>query len=186
MPEAIDRDARLDDIAKATLDVATEQGVDSVTIRAIAARMGGSTTVITRFVPSRAALIDNVIRYIQARWRDELQDEVDTKTGTDRIRALIRWSTRPTDPDRLIRRFWLQALTNDDDRAQQVARDDARREHARIRAAVTDAGNDQWVADVLYLALRGYYVSSIEDPGRWSHGRAAASLERLIETEARA
>ncbi|MCZ7630796.1 MAG: hypothetical protein M5U19_17945 [Microthrixaceae bacterium] len=186
MPAAIDRDARLDEIAEATVEVATEQGVDAVTIRAVAARMGGSTTVVTRFVASRAALIDNVIRYIEARWNDELRAEVDTRSGTERVRALIGWSTRPGALDQLIRRLWLQALTSDDDgQPRQVVRDEARHEHARILEAVTGARQEHWVADVLYLALRGYYVSSVEDPARWSDTRVADDLERLIDTAER-
>lgn len=186
MPAAIDRDARLDEIAEATVEVATEQGVDAVTIRAVAARMGGSTTVVTRFVASRAALIDNVIRYIEARWNDELRAEVDTRSGTERVRALIGWSTRPGALDQLIRRLWLQTLTTDDDgQPRQVVRDEARHEHARILEAVTGARQEHWVADVLYLALRGYYVSSVEDPARWSDTRVADDLERLIDTAER-
>lgn len=186
MPAAIDRDARLDEIAEATVEVATEQGVDAVTIRAVAARMGGSTTVVTRFVASRAALIDNVIRYIEARWNDELRAEVATRSGTERVRALIGWSTRPGALDQLIRRLWLQALTSDDDgQPRQVVRDEARHEHARILEAVTGARQEHWVADVLYLALRGYYVSSVEDPARWSDTRVADDLERLIDTAER-
>lgn len=183
MPAAIDRDIRLDEIAEATIEVATERGVDAITIRAIAARMGRSTTVVTRFITSRVALIDNVIRYVEARWSDELHTEVGTRSGTDRVRGLIRWSTRPATADQLIRRLWLQTLTNDDDdgRPRQAVRGAARREHARIRAAITEAGHDRWVADVLYLALRGYYVSSVEDPGRWPHRRVTADLERLLD-----
>lgn len=148
--------------------------------------MGGSTTVVTRFVASRAALIDNVIRYIEARWNDELRAEVDTRSGTERVRALIGWSTRPGALDQLIRRLWLQALTSDDDgQPRQVVRDEARHEHARILEAVTGARQEHWVADVLYLALRGYYVSSVEDPARWSDTRVADDLERLIDTAER-
>lgn len=94
MAAAIDRDARLDELAAATVEVAVARGVYAVTIRAIAARMGGSTTVVTRFITSRAALINNVIRFIEARRTDELRAEVDTRSGTERIRPLIRWSHR--------------------------------------------------------------------------------------------
>ena len=181
MPTAIDRAARLDAVAEATLEVALSEGVDAVTIRAVATRMGGSTTVITKFVPTRAELLDNVIRYVQERWEGEISEEVAPKSGGDRVRALIRWSTRPTRSDRLIRRFWLNALATDDERSRAAVRGEARREHARIRTAVDGAGKDPWFADLIYLALRGYYVSTIEDPQRWSHRKVASALENLLD-----
>ncbi len=182
MPAEIDRNTRLDDIAQATLDVASDAGVDAVTIRSVAARLGGSTTVITKFVPSRAALIDNVIRYVRRDWGDERNREVDSRTGIDRIRALIRWSVDTTDRDRVMRQFWIRALGDDNEQRRRGAlREDARREHERIRAAVNETSREEWVADLIYLALRGYYLSTVEDPLRWPATRVASHLGLLID-----
>jgi hypothetical protein len=58
----------------------------------------------------------------------------------------------------------------------------ARRPYRPGRRGRPSCGDDQnWLADVLFLAFRGYYISSIEDPEHWSPDRAASALEWLLD-----
>jgi hypothetical protein len=39
-----------------------------------------------------------------------------------------------------------------------------------------------WLRDLLFLAFRGYFVSSIEDPERWPEERARTAIDTLLRT----
>ena len=56
MPMDVNADERIRAIALATLDVASERGSAGVTLRAVAERLGGSTTLVTNYLKSRAEL----------------------------------------------------------------------------------------------------------------------------------
>lgn len=185
MPVPIDVAKRLDAIANATLDLARDQGAGAVTIRAVAAHMGGSTTLITKYLPTRAALLANASRYVQDHWTDELATALGDRTGVDQLRALAAWSLDTDDYDLPVRRLWLEALSTGQQRANgtDIPLEQARAEHDWIETLVADAcGKRQsWLADTLFLTLRGYYLSTIEDPDRWPPERAAAAIKRLLD-----
>ncbi|HJG47134.1 TetR family transcriptional regulator, partial [Corynebacterium variabile] len=61
MPREVDTSARLQRIADATLAVAREQGTRAVTLRAVAKELGGSTTLVTNYLKTRADLILNAL-----------------------------------------------------------------------------------------------------------------------------
>lgn len=182
MPAEIDVDERLRDIAVATLELAREEGPAGVTVRAVAARLGGSTTLVTKYLPSRRALLANAFVHVSAHWDDSKAKALGDEVGLERVRALARWSLQTEYYDDSIRRLWVASLANtpepvDGDANQREAHD----EYDKIRETVAGAGEDEWLADALFLAFRGYYVSSIEDRERWPPERAAAAIERLLD-----
>ncbi len=185
MPPAINLAERLDAIAIATLEIAREQGANAVTIRAVAARLGGSTTRITKYLPSRAALLANAARYMAAHWSNDAASALEQRSGIDRLRALARWSLNTEGYDDAIRKLWIDALATGATEIEgtNLVREQAREEHDSIRALVTSAlpANSDWLADTLFLAFRGYYLSTVEDPDRWPPQRAAAAIERLLD-----
>jgi AcrR family transcriptional regulator len=185
MPPAINVEERLDAIAIATLEIAREHGAAGVTIRAVAARLGGATSRVTKYVPTRAALLNNASRYMAAHWSNDAADALDQQTGIDRLRALARWSLNTEGYDDAIRRLWIDALAsrNENDDPASRSRQQARDEHKTIRELVTSVlpHRMEWLADTLFLAFRGYYLSTIEDPGRWPPERAASAIEQLLD-----
>jgi AcrR family transcriptional regulator len=185
MPAQIDVAERLDAIAEATLQIASEEGLQGVTIRAVAARLGGSTTLITKFVSSRAALLVNVFRYISSHWESDRDAVLGERVGMDRLKALARWSLDTEGYDDAVRRLWIQALSSGRREASafDYPRQEARTEYDNIRADVAAACTEEqgWLADALFLVFRGFYVSTIEDPERWTSRRAAAAVERLLD-----
>jgi hypothetical protein len=38
-----------------------------------------------------------------------------------------------------------------------------------------------WLADLLFLAFRGYYVSTVEDPSKWPAKRARTAVDGLLD-----
>ena len=71
MPIDVNTQERLRAIAIATLEVAEARGADGVTMRAVAERMGGSTTLVTNYIPNRAGLLMNAVGYAFEQWQDE-------------------------------------------------------------------------------------------------------------------
>lgn len=185
MPAEIDRAERLDDIARAVLEIAREHGGQAVTVRAVAARLGGSTTLVTKYLPSRPALLANALRYVRENWAAESAAALGDREGGERVRALARWSLNTSGYDDAIRYLWLEALAGGDRNVDgtDLPLEQAHAEHEWIAATVARAlGEDGgWLADALFLAFRGYYLSSIEDPEGWPPERAAAAIARLLD-----
>ncbi len=76
MPRLVDGDQRRREIADAAFEIAREGGLEAVTFRSVAARMGaGSTTVVTHYAPTREALMGLLAAHvlpIQQRLIDEV------------------------------------------------------------------------------------------------------------------
>ena len=75
MPIPVDHDQRRRDIADATWLVIEEAGVQGVTMRRVAEKMNGSTTLVTHYFKDRDSLISFANERTFDRWRAEL-DEV--------------------------------------------------------------------------------------------------------------
>lgn len=185
MPPEIDTSARLTEIAEATLEVAREQGPRSVTIRAVAARMGRSTTVITKYVPSRSALLSNAVSHVRAGWDVAVAKALDQKTGLDRLRALMDWTLDTEDYDDAARRLWHETLAKEDPASEQweALVDEAQDDHASIVTTIEESAIDApaWLADVLYLVSRGFFVSTVADPEGWSGDRARVAVNAMLD-----
>lgn len=197
MPRDIDRSARLTDIADATLRVAKSTGANSVTIRAVARELGGSTTLVTNYLPSRAALILNVLDRARDRWRAEYEEQTAGLAPMHRFEALVSAAPKPPEPDPddlepVLRALILEIVANAE--AEPTLRSALHREsedYRRVlRAAAHDAGYEdpELATDLGYLLLRGAYFASAEDPEYWDAGRTRevtlAALRALPRHEA--
>lgn len=175
MPRDIDREARLNDIAAATVRVARAAGAHAVTIRAVARELGGSTTLVTNYLPSRAALILNVLDRAQERWTREFFASTRSLSSLEQFEELICWSPSADEAEAVFRTMILEIVANAD--AEPVLRAALQRESRRYRDSLTEAAHragfddPQLAADVGYLLLRGVYFGSAEDPGYWSAAR---------------
>lgn len=105
MPIEVDEAKRLDEIAAATIQVARDRGVRSVTIRAVAEQLGGSTAMVTNYVSSRAALMINALRRAGADWTRELERSIEGTEGEQKLRAAIRWMCTTEQDDEVVRRL---------------------------------------------------------------------------------
>lgn len=186
MPIEVDAAKRLDRIAEATLRVAGRDGPGGITIRAVAAELGGSTTVVTNYIKSRADLLANAVRYEQRNWHEDTERSVSAAGDNprDRLYALIRWSTS-TDPDDIAaRQIWMDLVSRAPEAGASVLlREDAAEHHQRFCDLLEQVspGVAAFVADALYLAVRGFYFATTEDPERWPSGRAEAAILRMAD-----
>ncbi|GIH81108.1 TetR/AcrR family transcriptional regulator [Planobispora longispora] len=184
MPVEIDITQRLAAIADATLEIVATEGIDGVTIRAVARRMGGSTTLVTNYLPTREALLRNAIEHALASWDAEVGQVAGEATAGERLSDVVRWACSTEGNDQVLRRLFMEVLgrVGPESEASQVLREDSRQNRDLLADAARDAGaaDAAFVADVLHLMLRGFYLSSLEDPERWTSERVAPLIERLV------
>ena len=186
MPIIVDEDARRALIAEATLRLAQREGVGAVTIRAVARELGRSTVYVTNYLGTRTELLLNVLTFVRTQWDlalDGLVGSADDRRPD--LWEVVRWSASEDEFDRTVRHLWLEVLSRPTAEPElfRTLREDARRQHDDLVAAVASSapGPSGALADLAYLALRGYYVSSIEDSERWTPQRAQTALRHLLE-----
>ncbi|MFG2650404.1 TetR/AcrR family transcriptional regulator [Streptomyces sp. NPDC048436] len=183
MPIDVDEVQRRKEIAQATLAVAARDGARAITIRAVAKELGGSTAMVTNYVPTRIALITNAVRAAESRWRADLDDHVGELGGKERLRATVEWHLSTEPEDLLLRTLWVEMLSTAHTDPAGVDRRQPRESRqefleASIAAGVPDA---ELAADMLSLLTRGYFVSTIEDPAYWTPERAGRIARAVVD-----
>ena len=185
MPIDVDVAARLDEIAEATLRVVRREGPRGITIRNVAAELGGSTTVVTNYVPSRSALLLNVVTRAQRRWGDKVEELGAGLHGAELFRTIADWSATTERDDQEVRQLWLglAAHMESDSATHTALREDARAHHATLRAALaeSEAPDPDGGSDLMYLLLRGFYFAGVEDPELWNEDRVRRAVEKLSD-----
>jgi len=184
MPREVDADQRLADIAAATLHVARDTGAQSVTIRSVARQLGGSTTLVTNYLPTRAALIMNALDRGRERWLQERDAAIAAHPRSERLRALVDWSLSSTPEDAVLRTLILEIVANAD--VEPELRAALQRESADYRDyfehTAADAGfaEPRHAAELLYLLVRGGYIAGMEDERHWSESRLRAIMHAVL------
>ncbi|MBS1888522.1 MAG: TetR/AcrR family transcriptional regulator [Actinobacteria bacterium] len=185
MPIEVDVDERLDELAVETLKVVQRDGLAALTIRAVAQEVGRSTTVVTNYLPSRAALVLNAFRHGRREWERELDAAVAGLSGPDRLRRTLEWwaSTEPLDG--ALRHLWLEILltaSEDAEFAELIAQISAE-DRGRVSEVLGAAGVavDAIVVDALMLVLRGFWLSATEDPEEWNPERGLHAFTAVAE-----
>jgi AcrR family transcriptional regulator len=184
VPIDVDVDQRLREIAEATLAVVEEDTARGVTIRAVAAKLGRSTTVVTNYLPTRSALLLNAVRHALMAWDEDQREVDDAHDGPDALRHNLAWAVSTEGHDMTVRRLFLELVATSDPGADAALpiRAAAAEGRDELEQAARGAGSADpgFVADALFLALRGFYLACVEDPERWTSERAAPVVDRLL------
>jgi AcrR family transcriptional regulator len=185
VPIDVDVNERLREIARATIALAEEDGIGAITIRAVATRLGGSTTLVTNYLPNRAELLANAVHHAYGAWNDEFDSQYGDTPPVDRLEALAVWSSSTSGNDAVLRRLLIELLMDHqmEPRLRTEVLERATEHHAQLFAAAVDrrVEDPSFVADVLFLVLRGFYLTSVEDPGAWTSERVMPTVRRLVE-----
>ncbi|ORT57055.1 TetR family transcriptional regulator C-terminal domain-containing protein [Streptomyces sp. CB03238] len=183
MPIDVDEVQRRKEIARATLAVAARDGARAVTIRAVAKELGGSTAMVTNYVPTRIALITNAVHAAESRWRADLEARVGDLQGKERLRAMVEWNLSTEPDDLLLRTLWVEMLSSTHTDPNGVDRDEARESRQEFVDAAIAAGapDADLAADVLSLLTRGYFISTVEDPAFWTAERTARVARAVVD-----
>lgn len=185
MPRYVDHDDRRFQIINATLDVIAKEGPTGLNFRAVAGRMGGSSTIVTHYFSTKQELLDALVENL-ATWPDEVQElEVGVNDPRDRLRLFLRWLL-PCDE---------QGLRDETARINLIGERDTRvrTEHLfaawdqNVRSLLTrhveelvTAERVPSVVDVLRSATNGITLSTVEHPDEWPADRQFAVLDEVL------
>ena len=162
-----------------------EKGTRGMSLRAVAARLGGSVTLVTHYYPSRDALLEEMASYAAARWTDELAKfEADVTDPTERLRTLLVYLL-PTTPARLTEELAYhhllasseesdavrKALTSFDSQVRALYRD-----HLRPLVPERDLGRR---VDHIRVAIIGVVIAAIHYG--WTPQRQHQLIDDLVD-----
>ena len=186
MPRYVDHEDRRAEILRATLEVLAEKGPRGLTFRAVAGRMGGSSTLVTHYFASRQALLDHLAESV-ADWPAEVAElEAGVDDPGERLRLFLRWMV-PSDEEGMIAERGRVNLIGEQDarvRTQHLfdTWDRHVRDHLRrhVEALVPRRRVDATV-DLLRSFTNGITLSAVEHPAEWPEQRQFAVIDDALE-----
>ena len=189
MPKEVDHDERRDEILTALAGLLADGGLRGLTIRSLAARLGGSVSMVTHYFPTRHSLLVNIGPWILKKWQEEIESL--TQSSDDphvQLRAVLMWLL-PLTPESLTEEkagLALLAGAESDLAAVQGLSQELSvwtRQLVRSRLeGLVDPGHLQRVGDLLYAVTQGVAVCACEDSGAWPAERQLAVLDDLLDS----
>lgn len=187
MPRFVDHEVRKRDIVRATLEVLAESGTGGLSFRAVAARLGGSTTLVTHYFPNQDVLLAEVASHSLVLWGEEI-DALDRqgKTPTERLQNLLVWLMPVTPLGLMQERARINLLSSEllgeghrtaleewDVRIRSVLRN-------HLEELVPPDQVDRTV-ELLRVTISGVVLTVVEHPGLWPVERQLGILEHLMQ-----
>jgi AcrR family transcriptional regulator len=188
VPRAVDADDRRREIATAALRLISTKGYRALTLRAVAAELNGSLTLVTHYYASREELLKDMATQLMSQWDEELATlERDATDASERLRLFLEWmipmdeqgeleerariilaaETRSEHPD-------IQETLNTWDLAMRSALQE------RVAAVIEDPEEVKSVAEILRVFTNGVVLSVIEHPDEWPSERQGGVLDRVL------
>lgn len=186
MPRQVDHEARRRAIIEATIEVIGESGMDGLSFRSVADRLGGSTTVVTHYYPTMNDLVDDIAVRLVNSWDEELAShEAGLENPFERLWALLSWLLPHTKNGRYEERARIallaDELTGNQHRAQFEAHEQRIRGYLREHVACLVAEGDvERIVELLRVVANGIVLSSCEHPARWRRGRQLAVMRLVL------
>ncbi|MFJ8025417.1 TetR/AcrR family transcriptional regulator [Streptomyces sp. NPDC096311] len=186
MPRFVDSDVRRQEILEAAIVVLAESGLQGLSFRTVAQRLGGSATLVTHYYRSRRDMLVGLTSYSIAKGRDQLSVlEHDVEDPLARLRALLCWLV-PDDAESLreehARLNLMPARDSDADIAHFF--DEWEREvrqllRSHLIPLVPDSELDG-ITDFLRALTNGVCLSAIEHPDTWTASRQHSVITRAL------
>jgi AcrR family transcriptional regulator len=186
MPRYIDHDDRRKDIAAAATKIIAEHGVRGLSLRSVAASLGGSTSIVTHYYRSRAELLADLAALLIAGWRDELADlEQDVADPRRRLWLLLEWLLAINEKGLVEERARINLVAAQNDADQVGPLFDAF--DAEMRSLIRDhldglvrKQEREMTVDVLRTLTSGICLSAVERPHSWPPKRQRAVLRHTL------
>jgi AcrR family transcriptional regulator len=187
VPKEVDHNERRDEILAAVAGLLADVGLRGLTIRSLAARLGGSVSMVTHYFPTRHSLLVNIGPWILRNWQNEI--EALPESGGDRIarlRSVLAWLVPITAEGLLEERAGLSLLvgTEKDAAAVKGLRAEldtwVRKLVCDHLVGLVDEAHIEPAADILYAMTRGISVCTCEAPEAWPAERQMAVLDDLL------
>ena len=185
MPRYVNHEDRRREILDATLIVLAQRGVNGLTFRAVAEEMGGSSTLVTHFFPTRQALLDALAESVAWLPEDLFADEAAFEDPRERLRFFLLWLVPGDEQARVYEQARVSLIGERDTRLRtqhffdmwdtrmrEVLRDHLLPllEEEEIPAAV----------DLLRCLANGITLSTVEHPDEWPPSRQEAVVDHAL------
>lgn len=184
MPRQVNPADRLALIHDAVIALAVEYGFAAVTIRAVAQRIGASTTAVTHYVSSREELLREAIRREIGLHQANAPSVTAGLERADSLRAFIEWAV--LDRDEHSHRLWLAlvlgaasdpVLRAELDRFNAWWIEQIQQRIDRLRPA-----NPEMLVDLLNVVVDGLIVTAFDAGKPWPQERRARLLDAVWRT----
>jgi AcrR family transcriptional regulator len=182
----IDPADRRREIAQAALKLLARNGVRGLTMRALAAELQGSLTLVTHYYRSRSEILTDLATQLSAAWRDELEElERPANDPWTRLRTLLEWllPMTPEGREEERARFALVIGRDDHECARVLAEFDSDM-RSLIAAHVSELVPPDVVEKVTALlraTTSGVVFEDYLDEGAWPEHRQLELVDDLIE-----
>ncbi|TWD79922.1 TetR family transcriptional regulator [Kribbella amoyensis] len=181
MPARTDHEARRRDVSAAVWKVVAAEGFGGLTLRAVAAALGGSTGMVTHYFPSKQALIKHALELAEERTRTSIPESGDLRTA---LIAVLPIAAGTTEISRVWVSSWDPALAEPELGALEKAR--YRRWRTKLEKLVVvaqeagelPAGDPADLAASLAAFTHGLVVQTLFDPRAFPRKR----LLNLLDT----
>jgi AcrR family transcriptional regulator len=186
VPKVVDHDQRRDEVAAVAAGVLVVAGIDSSTIRDVAAAGGWSTTMVTHYFANKDELLMHTLAMSVAASTRAI--EAAQEAGVDELRAIVE-QILPLDSERSGRwrlwlAFWGRAIGSDELAA--VQRDRQEELVARLGSVLERRGHGgepsegKLEARRLVALLDGVSVQATFAPDQWPPDRQLAHFADLL------
>lgn len=185
MPRYVDHEDRRAQIVEATLEILADRGPRGLTFRAVAAKLGGSSTLITHYFGTRQELLDAIVETMSD-WPSELDElEMDTDDEVERLRRFLIWMIPSSERGLMQERGRINLLGEPDAKLRtrhifetwdKQARELFRR---HLRNLVPNRELELKV-DVLRTVTNGLTLSTVEHPDNWPLARQTAVIDEAL------
>jgi len=187
MPRYVNPEERKAAIISAMVDALAEGGFPTFTLRSLAKRMGGSSTLITHYFPNRDALIGALLESVLVDADNKREELLQIDDPHERLHAVLEFFL-PADAESLALERVRVALVAHRD-AEPALRDffDKLEPGMRglMRAALEEIVEPKeldGMVDVLRAWTSGIALSAVEHPEIWTAERQTAALDRFVSS----
>ncbi len=186
MPRYVNHEERRRELVEAALVVLGEQGLKGFSLRNVAARLGGSVTMVTHYYSSRQELLDDLATSLVTWWERDLA-ELNARSGTPaaRLRAVLAWLLPLTPEDLVIERGRVHLLGDATEplstRHLFDAWDARIRDFIRVHVVeLVPAERVEPTVTLLRTITNGLVLSAIERPDSWPAERMLELLDDAL------
>lgn len=185
MPRFVDAEQRRADILDAAAIALSEEGYGRMTLRSLAKRMGGSSTLVTHYFSTKDALVTALVERVLAEVAGVREQLVAIEDPTERVRALIDLFM-PTDDASLQDekvRFALLPYKDTDAAIGELFNRTEPSMREVIRAGLDGAVAAEVLEDLVDVVRAwgsGIVLSAVEHPEIWTPERQVAASDRFL------
>lgn len=185
LPRYVDAEQRRTDILDSAAVALSEDGYGRMTMRSLAKRMGGSSTLVTHYFPNKDLLVTALTERILAGAAGSIDELRAIADPEERVRELLRMFL-PTDA-RALRdekvRFALLPYKDSNPTIGELFDRTEPSMRVLIRAGLDGAVEPailEDIVDVFRVWVSGVALSAVEHPELWSADRQVNASERFL------